>query len=508
MIIKTLCLLCVTLCNYYCTELHRRIHRDKKVIMKSDTLKEYILYATVVYCLFLLSSCGKDNAKETYIPVDEIFTENANLIPDKVTKSVSATLSFKNLDDIDYLSVNKSGGDSYSDKINRSELSSPYLFNYAIQKSDPESFKLILKIYHKNGDASNELSLNIDNRWGFFIRKVSRIARVTGTAMQGETFPSPNNTAVKWNVGGCDLGIVWEIQTGKYGIFFGDTYGRDFTPNPANPGPNGGSWRCNVLAYSEDTDLEDGLSFSGMATDDRGDAREIIYGGKDVSGSGDWTSIPTAAIHANNADYVHYFNIRSWTGWITNYSGLYKSLDGGQNWAKCETLSFPSNSYFAMAGYFKKDGYVYMIGTPSGRLGAARLCRFRESDIENRNNYEYWNGTAKEWVKGDENSATVIINDTVGELSFLYSAQFKKWMIAYFCDNRYNITLRTAEDITGSWSDPLELAAGAEYAQLYGSFFHPLSASSENLYFLMSIWMPYNVFLMKVVPADMGAFSD
>lgn len=60
---------------------------------------------------------------------------------------------------------------------------------------------------------------------GFFIRNVTRIARVTGSIINGENFPSPNNTATKWNVGGTDLGIIWEMQPGKYGIFFGDTLG-------------------------------------------------------------------------------------------------------------------------------------------------------------------------------------------------------------------------------------------------------------------------------------------
>ena len=44
-----------------------------------------------------------------------------------------------------------------------------------------------------------------------------------------------------------------------------------------------------------------------MVTDDKGYAREIIYGGKDSSGNGDWTSIPTAAIRANGIDYVSLF---------------------------------------------------------------------------------------------------------------------------------------------------------------------------------------------------------
>ena len=475
--------------------------------MLPKTLKNHIRCIVLVSCFLLSFSCEEER-KEIDVPIDEISAEQVNLIPDKVSKSVSTGLSFKNLEKIDYLSVKKSGGDAYSIKINRNELSSPYLFNYAIQKSDPVSFNLILKVYYKDGNASNNLYLNVDNRWGFFIRNVKRIARVTGTAMTGETFPSPNNTAVKWNLGGTDLGIVWEIQPGKYGIFFGDTFGNDFKPNPSNPGPNGGSWRSNVLAYSEDTNLDNGLTFSDMATDNRGLAREIVYGGKDVSGNGDYTSIPTAAIRANNIDYVHYFNIKTWTGWTINYSGMYRSTDDGQTWTKCAGISFPSYSYFAMGGYFKKDGYVYMIGTPAGRDGAARLCRFHESDIENRDNYEYWNSVEKNWIKGDENKASILIYDTVGELSFIYNHTLKKWVIAYFCSERYDITLRTAETITGPWSDPFQLASGWEYAQLYGSYFHPLSVSGNNLYFLMSMWMPYNVFLMKADVADMGSLED
>jgi hypothetical protein len=101
---------------------------------------------------------------------------------------------------------------------------------------------------------------------------------------------------------------------------------------------------------------------------------------------------------------------------------------------------------------------------------------------------------------------TIIIDDKVGELSFIYNESLKKWIIAYFNSDRYNITMRTAEYITGPWSEPYELASGKEYSQLYGSYFHPLSINGENLYFLMSMWMPYNVFLMKVEIANMGSF--
>lgn len=465
------------------------------------------LWRLVAACsIWALSACTDGVPDNPHEPADEIFTETTTLIPNKDSKEVTANLTFDNLDAIDYIQVRKSGAGSYSHQIERQELSTNYQFVYTIQPSDPESFNLVLSAHYRNGNVSKNLVLDVDNRWGFFIRYVRRIARVTGRPLPDEQFPTPINTATTWNVGGTDLGVVWEMSPGEYGIFFGDTFGSDFAPNPSSPGPNGGSWRCNVLGFSSDTKLDDGLTISRMAEDNSGNAREIIYGGKDDSGNGNWTSIPTAAIRANGVDYVHYFNIKSWTGWVTNYSGMYKSEDSGATWTKCDDVVFGASSPFGQAGYFKKDGYVYMMGTETGRDSPARLARFTEMNIENLAAYEYWNGAG--WVKGDETQATVLIDDKVGELSFIYNETHQKWIVAYFNADRYNITMRTATELTGPWSEPYELAAGKQYAQLYGSYIHPLSVTGDSLYFLMSMWLPYNVFLMKAELADMGKFSE
>ena len=105
------------------------------------------------------------------------------------------------------------------------------------------------------------------------VEKVVCVARLTGTPLPEEELISPNSTVQQWNIGGTDLGIIWEQDPGKYGIFFGDSYGRNFKPFGPKPNDATGEWRCNFLAFSTDTYLNDGLSFSGVVTDSKGEAR-------------------------------------------------------------------------------------------------------------------------------------------------------------------------------------------------------------------------------------------
>ena len=324
------------------------------------------------------------------------------------------------------------------------------------------------------------------------------LARVTGKPLPGETYPSPNHTDSLYDVGGTDLGIVWDMGRGQAGIFFGDTYGKDFVSLPAG-GPSGGNWRSNVLAFSADKNPEDGITFSGMATDRPDTAREIVYGAKDVSGTGDWTSIPTAAIHAAGKDYLHYMNIRKWGKpgeWETNYSGLYVSANRGKNWSPCPTVRFEAQSNFSQVAYARKDGYIYMAGTKPGRSGSVYLARVKEKHMETTSRYEYWN-KEKGWIKGKEIAATAIVEDRVGELSLLYHRTYKKWIMTYLSGSRYEIVLRSADEINGTWSEPQTLVKGKDYPALYGAFMHPWFDKGDTIYFLMSMWKPYNVFFMK-----------
>jgi len=329
-------------------------------------------------------------------------------------------------------------------------------------------------------------------------RNVKRVARVTGASRSAEPLPNPNRTDVVYNVGGTDLGIAWTMGNGRVGLFFGDTYGRSFKPGTGGPG-DAGDWRSNVLAFSSDRNLSDGLTLDGMLAG-KGTiaAEEVIASRHDPDCRGEHTMIPTAAIHAGNADYVHCMNIHCWETpgkWKTNYSALFRSADNGKTWRRCSGVPFAADSKFAQAAFAKRDGWVYMLGTPSGRHGAIYLLRVTEKKLAFRQQFEYWNET-RGWVKNDEAMATPVIEAPAGEMSVVYNETFQRWIIAYLDVSRKALVLRDSKRLQKGWSTPKTLVNASDYPGLYGSFIYP-SKNGTELYFLMSVWKDYNVFLMK-----------
>ncbi|GAB3019997.1 hypothetical protein GCM10027051_26450 [Niabella terrae] len=321
------------------------------------------------------------------------------------------------------------------------------------------------------------------------VRGLRIVARVTGASAAADSFPNTGQTPI-YGVGGTDLGISWVLGNGQTGIFFGDTYGNDFKPVGGGPG-QAGAWRNNVLAFTGDSCYADGLTLDSMAVSDTNKhfAREIIHRSR-----GAHTAIPTAAIHVGGAEYVHYFDLKSWEGWRTNFSSYYRSLDHGRSWQPCPEIRFPRGSKFSIAALAKKDGYVYMIGGSSLRQSRPFLCRFLEKNILFQDRYAYWNNE-RGWVKNEEAASTALFDETAGEASLFYHEELKTWIFVYLSEQARAIRLRTALAPNGPWSAPVEVADMRKYPGGYGPFVLP-HQTGRDLYFTMSMWSPYNVFLM------------
>ncbi len=322
------------------------------------------------------------------------------------------------------------------------------------------------------------------------------VSRMTGATPAGENYPNPNRTDLWYNVGGTDLGIYWRMGGDKVGIVFGDTYGRDWRPGYTP------DWRSNVLAFSTDTNLLDGLTFDDMVCDETGSAKEIIYSAHNTSGTGDWSSIPTAGIRIGTTDYIHYMNVKAWNPiWLTNWSGYASSTDGGQSWTLHKEL-FKSSSRFAQVALWEQGEWIYAMGSIIGRRGLPYLARFKGENILSPNKYEYWNSEYG-WMQNAELSTTPLFgnytNEMYAEPTLVYHDYFKRWISVYYNEVKGRLVMRDAPQPTGPWSEERLVVEETQYPELYGGFIHPLKLDGPYVYVSFTQWDPlYNVFLMRI----------
>jgi hypothetical protein len=319
-----------------------------------------------------------------------------------------------------------------------------------------------------------------------------------------------NNTHTAGNVWGTDLGITWDDGAGHVLSAYGDTFGSVFAdPDHNNGVPAGGDWRSNVLARSSDHRLFDGMSFDYLVTDRPGHAKELLAS-KKIDGQ-EITVIPTSGVSVGTRQYMGYMSVRHWGppgAWDTNYGGIAYSDNGGTSWVK-DAVTWPNTQPnaggtdpFQMTALARRDGYVYLFGTPNGRAGSAHVARVPEASVLTKAAYQYWTGSA--WVTGADTQAATIVPAQVAELSVQYNAFLGRWLMMYFDQGVNAIVLRSAPAPQGPWSDETVVVSGTAYPGLYGGFMHPWS-SGPDLYFQVSLWGPYNVFLMRT---KLGAGGD
>ena len=317
------------------------------------------------------------------------------------------------------------------------------------------------------------------------------VAKLTGQQ-------SINDTDSRYAVFGTDLGVTWDSGKGQTLMAFGDTFGAGWI----GFGGGGDDWRCQTLARTSDTNLSDGVTFDDMVIDRPGHAKQLLPC-KQSEADGEVTVIPTAGIAVGNRQYLHYFSIKTWGPWTTNHAGIAYSDDNGETWVKdpkTRWINTPTyDQPFQMAAFMREGKWVYMYGTPNGRYGSVHVARVRSDKLLSLSAYEYWDG--KKWQADDQKAAPIAIGPA-GEMTVGYDKYLDRYVMATLDEYRAAIVMREAPTPVGPWSGQRVLVQGGEgiqYAGLYAPFFNPasLSSGSPDLYFNMSLWGPYNVFLMK-----------
>jgi hypothetical protein len=298
---------------------------------------------------------------------------------------------------------------------------------------------------------------------------------------------SPNQTFERWNVGGTDLGFTF-FHEGDLYMVFGDTYGRERS-----------DWRSNTMAKMADVESPaGGLEIEHFISDPSGRATELLSSQKVY-----WveqTVIPTNGTSVDSRMILHYMSVRRWVApgqWRINHAGLAYSDDGGQTWTKTGPV-WAETSNFGQVAFVQDDsepGSVYLFGIPAGRFGQVRLARVPGAGILRSAAYEYWDGSG--WSRAESEAATVV-PAPVGELSVAWSGYLERWVMMYLDERVDAIVVRTADELTGPWTKPSLVASARDHPQLYAPFIIPFDSNEPEIFFTMSRWDSYNVYLMHL----------
>lgn len=335
----------------------------------------------------------------------------------------------------------------------------------------------------------------------------THVARITGADMY---------TAQRWQVAGTDLGIPYLLENGSVGFLLGDTFSSAFPgPVPPEPPGSGQGWRSPVGLRSNVNPKTNTIVFDSaynLAGD--GYAPEMFHNGHfgvGINGVPEITCIPNDGIaFPETGDHiVSYMSIDNWnnTGaanWRSHYAGLAWSDDGNvfhrNTTAIWNNSSNGANNDVYQMWSMQRDGnYVYVISVKSGRqVSPIILQRVPWDKMLDPWSYQGWNATTQSWGgpwtahNSPLLTQSALGNARIGEPSLRKISDpatgGHKWVMAYLNVTSGYIVTRTAPNVTGPWSAPVNQVFAAP-TQLYGGFIHPYSDAGPNgLSLIVSRW--------------------
>ena len=266
-------------------------------------------------------------------------------------------------------------------------------------------------------------------------------------------------------------------------IALGDNY-TTCPPGTGGPAPAGPpDWRSNAVGIiPHPGDFTHGLHITRWVSTDGSRPAEVIpsqHGAGDCQNTPtagcEVTTIPTYGFATQGHLFLAFMSVHHWGDpgqWDVNYSSLAMSADRGKTWTvEIPRIKWGAHSNFAQIAVTPTQGHApALLWHSRGRFGPAQLMRAPNSwsSVLTPHSYQYFAGTdsagAPRW-SNSPGQATVVAPAPVGELSVIYNAGLKRWLMTYLQGAATWSSVRPAH-YWGPWSQPCSLATQRDYPGL------------------------------------------
>lgn len=347
------------------------------------------------------------------------------------------------------------------------------------------------------------------------VQNVRKVSQVTGELDRERNVVTDNQTETRFGLRGTDLGASFEHR-GRLVFLFGDTH-------PNGPNTPDRPFDGDAVAVSTDRNPDDGLTMEFLRAPD---GKYVAARMPGVSLKG--FEVPNGGFSNGRSMYGFYTTDHT-EGVVMGRSVLARS-ENGIDWTKLFDLS--KTKFINVAPAIIDTAKVPGLPTSKGqgvlmwaggeyRKSSPHLAFVPLDKVEDRSAIRYWNGSA--WTLREDDAKPLFEHREIGEISVAWCEPLKRWLMTYNSAQPRGILLRTAKQPTGPWSEPTVLF---DPERGYGKFIHRPGKDSVNdprrenehggeygpymiprffkkipkgatIYFLMSIWNPYQVVLMR-----------
>ena len=77
-----------------------------------------------------------------------------------------------------------------------------------------------------------------------------------------------------------------------------------------------------------------------------------------------------------------------------------------------------------------------------------------------------------------------------------WNSYYQKWLMTCLVDPTGQVVVRMSGSLTGPWSAPQVIVDSSQYPELYAPYITPLWDNGPDIYFNMSVYDHYQVYLM------------